>query len=71
MAVIKPLNIFKVATFDDFCIQFKISSNIVAGENETDEELIAHQLETYNNRWLINFIEDRNDGYFLLQEIIE
>ncbi|RKE94870.1 hypothetical protein [Ichthyenterobacterium magnum] len=71
MAIIKPNRVFRVNTFIEFCIKFKINSDLIAGENGTDEELIKEQLSTYNkNLWLINFINDRNDGFFLLQEIV-
>ena len=70
MTLIKAIKKIKVDSFDEFCFYFNISTNVVAGDNGTDEELIEAELNKIpNTSWLINFINTRKDGYFLLQQI--
>lgn len=70
MAIIKPIKQIEIETFREFCSVFKVTTHKIAGENGTDEELIIEELnKDSKTSWLINFIETRQDGYFLLQQI--
>ena len=71
MAIIKPIKELIINDFNDFCNQFNISSNKIAGDDGCDEELIEKELSKIENQnWLLNFINDRNDGYFILQLLL-
>jgi hypothetical protein len=70
MAVIIPKKEFEVDDFRGFCLAFDIISNENAGENGTDEELILEELEKREGeKWIVNFIDNRIDGFFKLQLI--
>jgi len=69
MALIEPINEIKVSSFDEFCSVFDITTNMIAGDNGTDEELIKDELNKLNTKWTINFIDTKEDGYFLLQQL--
>lgn len=69
MAVIYPNEEFKVSDFMDFCKCFNIFSLKIQGENGTDEELIIEELNKIKNKkYTVAFIDDKNDGYFKIQE---
>ena len=68
MSIIIPIKDIKVSDFNDFCYDFKIISDKIAGDNGTDEELIIEELDKITNqKWLVNFVDDNRDGYFRLQ----
>lgn len=70
MAVVFPLKQIEFDSFIDFCRYFKIVSSKIVGLNGTDEELIIEELQKFNNeRWIINFIDNKNEGYFILQQL--
>ena len=70
MAIIKPIKEIEVTDFRDFCKEFKINTNYVAGDDGTDEELIESELKKVcKEKWLLNFIDDSRDGYFRIQQI--
>lgn len=59
-----------VNDFREFCDTFNIISNKEAGKDGSDEELIFEELEMIENqKWLINFVENKTDGYFKIQLI--
>jgi hypothetical protein len=35
-------------------------------EDGTDEEYITERLKDFEGKWLIHFVDNREDGYFLL-----
>lgn len=71
MALIKPIKQIKVGTFEEFCSVFNVTTHKIAGEFGTDEELIVEELnKDSKTSWLMNFIDTKQDGYFLLQQII-
>jgi hypothetical protein len=68
MAVLIPIEQFEISDFNEFCEIFKINSDKIAGDDGTDQELIIEELEKiYNKKFVVNFIDNRNDGYFRLQ----
>ncbi|MDC1068730.1 hypothetical protein OAQ99_06200 [Candidatus Kapabacteria bacterium] len=68
MAVLLPISVTEVSGLDEFCAKFDINSKYIAGDDGTDEELIILELnKIYNKKFVLNFIEDRTDGYFLIQ----
>lgn len=70
MAVIKPIEMVKVFSFCDFCEKFNIISDKIAGNDGFDEDLIEEELQKRKNEnWLISFVDDRNDEYFLLHKL--
>lgn len=70
MAVLIPSKIIEVDDFRDFCKKFNINTNIEAGIDDLDEVLITEELNKLDNEnWLLNFIDNRIDGYFRLQLI--
>lgn len=71
MSIINPIKTIKVDGFDEFCKVFKIKTKLVAGDDGSDDELIAYFLSKKNRngeKWFITFIDDRNLGYFLLHQ---
>ena len=69
MPLTKPIKTIRVDNFCDFCQVFEIETDLVAGDDGCDEELIEQQLQIRNNeKWFITFIDDRNLGYFLLHQ---
>lgn len=71
MAVLIPKEEIEVDDFREFCDTFNIKSKKIAGEDGTDEELIIQELEKLDNEnWLVNYIDDKIDGYFRLQLIV-
>jgi len=67
MTVIKPIKIIEVDHYKSFCEVFDIKTTKVAGINETDEELITEELNKIKNQnWIVNFIDNRKDGFFQL-----
>lgn len=70
MTLISPLKKIEVKSFIDFCEKFNIKSEEIAGDNGTDQELIESELnKILDKKWLINFFDDAEDGYFLCQQI--
>ena len=70
MSVIIPKKLLKVSTFHEFCTEFNIKTHKKAGEYGFDEELIVEELDKIKHqKWIVNFINDRNDGYFIVQQI--
>jgi hypothetical protein len=70
MAVLVPKKEFEVCDFRMFCNTFNINSKKCAGDDGTDEELLIEELNKIkDDKWLINFIDNRNNGYFRLQLI--
>lgn len=70
MAVVEPIKEIKVNNFKHFCEVFNIKSDKVAGNDDYDVELIVEELNKINNqKWIINFIENSEDGFFHLKEI--
>lgn len=68
MAVLLPITAKEVSDFKEFCAKFDINSKYIAGDDGTDEELIILELnKIHNKKFVLNFIEDRADGYFLIQ----
>jgi len=37
--------------------------------DDFDEELIKDALNTFENDYIVEFIDDRNDGYFIIIEL--
>lgn len=69
MAVLIPKEEFEVSDFNEFCSEFNINSDYIAGEDGTDEELIILELDKINKKnYVLNFIDDNRDGYFKIQE---
>ena len=72
MTIIKPLQEIECSDFREFCDYFNINTNKIAGDNGTDEELIIEEIEKITNqKWILNFINTKYDGYFRLQLIEE
>jgi hypothetical protein len=70
MAVIIPKIEVKVEHFRDFCNQFNVQTDKIAGNDGYDIELIIEELNKIKDEnWIVNFIDDRQDGYFKLQRI--
>ena len=70
MSLVKPLKEVNVESFNDFCSKFNYKTDKVAGDDGYDIELIEEVLgQIPHEKWLVNFIEDREDGYFKLQLI--
>lgn len=70
MTIIKPIKEIEFRDFKEFCYLFNINTNKIAGDDGTDEELILEEIEKFgNSKWLLNFIDNRFDGYFILQQI--
>ena len=68
MALLIPIEQIEVSDFNEFCNLFNINSELIAGENGTDEELIIEELNKISNKnFVLNFIDDRIDGYFRIQ----
>ncbi len=68
MAIVNPILKIEVQDYYDFCNKFKINTNLLAGEDGADEELINRELnKNESQNWIINFIDNNSDGYFLLQ----
>lgn len=68
MPVINPTETIEVYDFSDFCDKFEIVSKYNVGDDGTDEELIVEELNKIKKmKFIINFIEDRADGYFRIQ----
>lgn len=68
MAVITPIEEIVVSNYKEFCEKFEIISESYAGVDGTDEELIILELnKILNKKFVLNFIEDRTDGYFKIQ----
>ena len=69
MSVLIPIDENIVVDFNEFCDIYEINSNLIAGEDGTDEELIIEELNKISNKnFVVNFVDDRNDGYFKIQE---
>ena len=70
MALIIPIKTIKIATFHEFCSYFKITTNLIAGDDGTDIELIEDELRKLpNTKWLVDFVDTNEDGYFLIKQI--
>lgn len=70
MAVLEPIEIIKTFSFEDFCLKFNIISDKIVGKDDFDENLIKEELDKRENEiWFVSFIEDKNDGYFLLYKL--
>ncbi len=70
MPIIEPVESITVRTFSDFCRVFSIKTKLKGGDDGFDEELIRDYLEKRDNyKWIINFIDDKCDGYFLIQRL--
>lgn len=68
MSVLKYIKEIEVSDFNEFCDVFEIETLLEAGNDGTDEELIIEELEKIENeKWVVNFIDNRIDGYFRLQ----
>ena len=71
MAIVVPNKEIKVNNFERFCEVFNIKSSKVAGNDGYDEELIIEELnKIINQKWIVNFTEDSEDGFFHLREIL-
>ena len=71
MSVITPKHEVQVEGFREFCEYFKIKTKKRAGDDGYDLELIIEELnKIQNENWIVNFIDDRRDGYFRLQKFI-
>lgn len=69
MAIIESVESFAVISFNEFCEVFSYKTKLKGGEDGFDEELIRDYLEKDNQNWIINFIENKYDGYFLIQKL--
>ncbi len=70
MTLIIPLNEVKVEGFDEFCNIFDIENVKKAGVDGSDQELIEDELHKLKKEnWIVNFIENRRDGFFHLIQI--
>lgn len=70
MPVVKPVREIVVNDFKSFCDTFNIKSAKISGNDGNDEELIIEELNKIKNqKWIIEFIEDFEDGFFQLKEI--
>lgn len=68
MAIINPTLKIEVEDYNDFCNKFKINSDLIAGIDGADEELINRELEKNKSQnWNINFIDNKSGGFFVLQ----
>lgn len=68
MSIINSLEKIKVSSFLEFCNVFDIKPIKEGGRDGFDEDLIKEELiKIPNQKWLLNFIDNRRDGYFLLQ----
>ena len=71
MTLINPIKKIRITSFTEFCTIFNITTNLVAGDDGTDEELIINELNKFTNtKWIMNFVDTKEDGYFLLQQLI-
>jgi len=71
MSVITAIESIEVLDFEEFCEKFKIISKFNAGDDGTDEELIITELNNIENKnYIVNFIEDRTDGFFRIQRLV-
>lgn len=71
MPIIEPKETIIVDSYNDFCNRYEIKSENIVGDDGCDEELIIRDLNKLygDNNWIINFIENNSDGYFLIQSI--
>jgi hypothetical protein len=69
MAHIKIIKEYKINDYDEFCKCFSLQQSENAGDNFTDEELIIKELHNLDGKYILNFIDNDQDGYFLIQEI--
>jgi hypothetical protein len=68
MAIINPTLKIEVEDYNDFCNKFKINTDLIAGIDGADEELINRELEKNKSQnWNINFMDNKSGGYFVLQ----
>ena len=68
MAVLLPIEEIEVSNYNEFCEKFQVNSKYCAGDDGTDEELITLELnKILKKNFILNFIEDRADGYFKIQ----
>ena len=68
MSVLLPNEVIEVRDFNEFCDVFKIESNQNTCDDQVDEELIITELEKMvNQKWIVNFIDNKVNGYFRLQ----
>ena len=68
MSVLLPNEVIEVRDFNEFCDVFKIESNQNTCDDVVDEELIITELEKMvNQKWIVNFIDNKVNGYFRLQ----
>ncbi|MBI2257282.1 MAG: hypothetical protein HYU67_00095 [Flavobacteriia bacterium] len=71
MAILLPIEIIEISNFNEFCKIFKINSEKFAGDDGTDEELIIKELNKISNKnFILNFIDDRNTGYFRIEVFV-
>ena len=68
MSVLLPNEVIEVRDFNEFCDVFKIESNQNTCDDGVDEELIITEFEKMvNQKWIVNFIDNKVNGYFRLQ----
>lgn len=68
MSVVNSLKKIEVCSFSEFCKVFEIDTIKEGGKDGFDEDLIIEELiKIPNQDWLVTFIDNRKDGYFLLQ----
>lgn len=70
MVVINSKEKIKVLNFREFCDTFRINSSLEGGDDGFDVDLMEDELNKIENqKWLINYIDDNNEGYFILDLI--
>ena len=65
--LLKDYTIHKVENYREFCLMFDLDFD--EEYDDFDEELIKDALNTFENDYIVEFIDDRNDGYFIIIEL--
>ncbi|MEZ4724679.1 MAG: hypothetical protein R2863_08500 [Candidatus Kapaibacterium sp.] len=70
MALIHAIDSIEISTFKEFCEVFSIKTEFKSGKDGCDQELIEYYLNRIEHQnWLVNYVYNHNDGYFLLQRV--
>lgn len=70
MAVIIPKRIVKVLNYREFCLEFDIEFKETDIEDVFEEEVIIKKLDKIKNeKWIVIFQDDNNEGSFKLLQI--
>ena len=69
MAIKETKNVYNVLHYREFCLTFDIECDEELIGSVTDEELIEEHLINMSSEYILRYVEDCADGYFIIIEI--